>query len=383
MRAFQHHRQYKLHTPYLSNAISQNNSISNATEINNSQFCSSVKTDLKQNKDINNIKNKHNQTHQRVTLQRNSTGYHNNNYKLQNETEVRYKSDKNVKQKRHNIKCNDIYTNVTQTDSYNTIVTPTILKTKIGDNYESSNNNNESSNNDNELLNNNNESLNNDNELLNNDNINKTDAITDDIQLQHHNELVQLAKQLSLERVWYILFGYTWDNVTTISEPIKTIADFWTYFNAYGNLQDLPEKCDLYLFRDNIKPQWENDENKFGGKWIINLEQLYQHDDDSSIRNDNKLYIINEVWLRVVLGLIGEQYYLGCELINGVSLNVRHNGMRCSIWTTNIDPKEQQQLGTSIRTIAEIQNNVEIEFKSHRDAMQNKSCFASTVLLSA
>jgi len=59
--------------------------------------------------------------------------------------------------------------------------------------------------------------------------------------------------------------------------------------------------ADYYLFRDGIKPEWEDPKNAHGGKWDIEL--------DRKKRDANRCdYEINKLWEDVMMLAIGEQF---------------------------------------------------------------------------
>jgi translation initiation factor 4E len=36
---------------------------------------------------------------------------------------------------------------------------------------------------------------------------------------------------------------------------------------------DLPNTSDYHIFKDGIKPMWEDDANRWGGKWLVRLKK--------------------------------------------------------------------------------------------------------------
>ena len=36
---------------------------------------------------------------------------------------------------------------------------------------------------------------------------------------------------------------------------------------------DLPNTSDYHLFKEGIKPMWEDDANRWGGKWLVRLKK--------------------------------------------------------------------------------------------------------------
>ena len=46
--------------------------------------------------------------------------------------------------------------------------------------------------------------------------------------------------------------------------------------SLFNNLQppsSLQNKCDYYLFKDDIRPEWEDKNNAKGGRWVIEFER--------------------------------------------------------------------------------------------------------------
>lgn len=57
------------------------------------------------------------------------------------------------------------------------------------------------------------------------------------------------------------------------------------------NIEYLSDHFDCYVFKEGIKPMWEDLDNKDGGRWIIqiNREHSWKH-----------LVNLEEIWLKVV-----------------------------------------------------------------------------------
>jgi translation initiation factor 4E len=70
--------------------------------------------------------------------------------------------------------------------------------------------------------------------------------------------------------------------------------------------QDLNGHADIHLFKDGIRPLWEDDANKNGGKWIVRL----------------KKGLANRCWENLILAILGEQFMVG-EEICGAVISVR------------------------------------------------------------
>lgn len=67
-----------------------------------------------------------------------------------------------------------------------------------------------------------------------------------------------------------------------------TVEDFWSLYNHIKVASELKPGCDYSLFKKGIRPMWEDEGNKRGGRWIINLSKQQR-------RNE-----LDAIWLDVV-----------------------------------------------------------------------------------
>jgi len=87
---------------------------------------------------------------------------------------------------------------------------------------------------------------------------------------------------------------------------------------------ELALKSDYHLFKAGVKPEWEDPQNKHGGKWAFQFK-------------DKKVVNIDNLWLHVMLAAIGET--LEDEEdgeVMGVVVNVRKGFYRIGLWTKSI-----------------------------------------------
>lgn len=109
-----------------------------------------------------------------------------------------------------------------------------------------------------------------------------------------------------------------------------SVEEFWGLYNNIVAPSQLPQKANYYLFKEGIIPAWEDEANKNGGKWSIQLPK------------DKNRSNIDKMWLYTMLAAIGET----CDpllaeadqdqpssLITGVIVSTRPQFYRLSIWT--------------------------------------------------
>lgn len=112
-----------------------------------------------------------------------------------------------------------------------------------------------------------------------------------------------------------------------------SVEEFWGLYNNVVPPSELPQKANYYLFKEGIKPAWEDPANANGGKWSIQLPR------------DKSRASIDRLWLYTMLSAIGETLdvsnttYTATEdqLITGVIMSARANFYRIAIWTRKSD----------------------------------------------
>ena len=63
------------------------------------------------------------------------------------------------------------------------------------------------------------------------------------------------------------------DNTYTLGTTL-TVEDFWSlYVHLRRPVDERPTVCDYHVFREGIRPMWEDEANVNGGKWIVRLKK--------------------------------------------------------------------------------------------------------------
>ena len=133
---------------------------------------------------------------------------------------------------------------------------------------------------------------------------------------------------------------------------------------------DLAVKSDYHLFKRGIRPEWEDPQNKHGGKWSYTFK-------------DKKSVNIDELWLHTQLAAIGETLEDEADNeIMGVVVNVRKSFYRIGLWTrtTGKGPGQDvlMKIGTKFKQVLQIPNQDQVEFSGHSDAAHAGSTRAKT-----
>lgn len=148
----------------------------------------------------------------------------------------------------------------------------------------------------------------------------------EDQQLEHNWQLYRLKLETHRKNVKIVM-------TPKMFGEFSTICGMWSWMKEY-----MPSKLDIgddiYQFKNGIKPIWEDNNNKNGGRWSF------------VIKNHN---YFDEIWLRIHLGISGETLDPNNQ-INGILLSLRKGYIKISIWTRDkYNKKDLLEIGTSIK----------------------------------
>ncbi|KAH9486875.1 Eukaryotic translation initiation factor 4E-1 [Psilocybe cubensis] len=125
-----------------------------------------------------------------------------------------------------------------------------------------------------------------------------------------------------------------------------SVEEFWGLYNNIIPPSQLPQKANYYLFKDGIIPAWEDEANKNGGKWSIQLPK------------DKNRGQVDKMWLYTMLAAIGETFdpspapadgSSSASLITGVIVSTRPQFYRLSIWTRLAPSASDDEANTILR----------------------------------
>ena len=135
---------------------------------------------------------------------------------------------------------------------------------------------------------------------------------------------------------------------------VKKIADFDTIEEFWGIFQHLrkPDSCrpgiEYFMFKEPIKPMWEDENNKNGGRFSIKLKHGYT----------------TIIWEEMIFALIGG--ILPKEMkdeINGIVVTSRKEFNTLQIWFKTYEEKIIKDLEQCIRDLLVIPSEVNLDTK--------------------
>ncbi|KAF7147784.1 hypothetical protein RHSIM_Rhsim03G0001600 [Rhododendron simsii] len=153
------------------------------------------------------------------------------------------------------------------------------------------------------------------------------------------------------------------DNIKKIVD-FSTVEAFWVCYCHLARPSSLPNPTDLHLFKEGIRPLWEDSANCNGGKWIIRFKKA----------------ISGRFWEDLVLALVGDQLDYG-DNVCGVVLSIRFNEDILSVWNRNApDHQAVMALRDAIKRHLKLPHSYVMEYKPHDASLRDNSSYRNTWL---
>ncbi|KAI2608651.1 translation initiation factor eIF4e [Hypoxylon fragiforme] len=151
--------------------------------------------------------------------------------------------------------------------------------------------------------------------------------------------------------------GYIeYDKTLHAMMSVHTAEEFWLAYSHLKRPSSLPTVSDYHLFKKGIRPIWEDDENKLGGKWVLRL----------------KKGIADRYYEDLLMACIGDQFGDEADEVCGVVLSMRNGEDVLSIWTRSTGQKVLK-IRETMRRVLNCPPETRIDFKSHDTSMQQRS----------
>jgi translation initiation factor 4E len=137
-----------------------------------------------------------------------------------------------------------------------------------------------------------------------------------------------------------------------------TVEDFWGIFQHLRKPDSCKPGIEFMMFKEPIKPMWEDENNKNGGKISIKLRKDYT----------------TIIWEEMIFALIGG--ILPKEMkdeINGIVVTSRKEFNTLQIWFKTFEEKINADLEQCIRDLLVIPDEVNLEIKQFNKKNEKKS----------
>lgn len=141
-----------------------------------------------------------------------------------------------------------------------------------------------------------------------------------------------------------------------------TVEQFWANYCHLVRPSELPIHSDYHLFKDGVRPMWEDEANHRGGKWMIRLRKG----------------MISRFWENVLLAIIGEQFMVGEEICGAVA-SIRFQEDILAVWNrTACDQATTARIRDTLRRVLNLPPNTIMEYKTHSDSLKDNSSYRNT-----
>ncbi|XP_049296606.1 eukaryotic translation initiation factor 4E isoform X3 [Anopheles funestus] len=161
--------------------------------------------------------------------------------------------------------------------------------------------------------------------------------------------------------LWYLEMdrSKTWTESLKEVASFSTVEDFWSLYNHIRGPSEIKVGGDYMLFKLDIRPMWEHESNKHGGRWTLSHNKRFS----------------DKYWLDTVLCLIGETFEYSDDIC-GAIINVRQKIDKISIWTANYQNREAvMNIGQTFKERLGLREN--INYQVHLDTMAKASSSAT------
>ncbi|KAG5305259.1 eukaryotic translation initiation factor 4E [Histoplasma capsulatum G186AR] len=147
-----------------------------------------------------------------------------------------------------------------------------------------------------------------------------------------------------------------YEKSTIALASISSVESFWAVYSHLKRPSQLPAVSDYHIFKKGIRPVWEDEANKRGGKWIVRL----------------KKGVADRYWEDLLLAMVGDQFAEASDEVCGAVLSVRSGEDVLSVWT-RIDGGRNIKIRETIKRLLSFPPDTNIAWKSHDDSIAQRS----------
>uniref|UniRef100_A0AC35U323 EIF-4F 25 kDa subunit n=1 Tax=Rhabditophanes sp. KR3021 TaxID=114890 RepID=A0AC35U323_9BILA len=190
-----------------------------------------------------------------------------------------------------------------------------------------------------------------------------------DICVETNNQKLTLPKEIcpsngkhklqSRWALWYLKGDRNkeWEDCLKMVSVFDTVEDFWALYHHIQLASGLNWGSDYYLFKEGIKPMWEDANNVKGGRWLVVVDKAKR-----STRLDT-------YWIELMMAIIGEQFDNHGKYICGAVVNIRAKGDKVSLWTRDATKDDVNlRIGQILKEKLEIPDSESIRYEVHKDS---------------
>jgi len=160
---------------------------------------------------------------------------------------------------------------------------------------------------------------------------------------------------------WYLKNDNTsevnWKQNQVAVVTVKCKEDFWYIHDYLKGASMLEVGCDYSVFRQGISPDWEHEDNREGGRWILSV-------DKESLDN---------LWQRLIAVMVEEDMML----VTGVVVSRRKYGDKMAVWMRDAKEEEVMMVGRIVKDKLKVKAGM-LVFRMHK---KNKGALGRAITL--
>jgi translation initiation factor 4E len=155
------------------------------------------------------------------------------------------------------------------------------------------------------------------------------------------------------------------DDFKQYIKPICTLRSLQNLSYILHHLQPVSEMqtiTDINVFKQGIKPMWEDENNIAGGKWIVKL----------------KKEVGQRLWERCVVHMVTGSFKT--IDVNGIVASIRAKQFILSVWSKIVPkPTEFCDIIREIKAALGVESDLVVEFKDNDESLKDNSSFRNTL----
>ncbi|KAJ1302163.1 hypothetical protein OPQ81_000991 [Rhizoctonia solani] len=136
----------------------------------------------------------------------------------------------------------------------------------------------------------------------------------------------------------------------------RTVEDFCRLFNWVKPPSKLERSSNYHMFKEDIKPMWEDPANANGGKWVITMR--------------NNPALLDRCWSWLAMGLVGQELDDREDMICGAVVSLRSRIDRIQLWIRQKDDVERvNAIGKKLVKLLDLDREpgIQLEFQFNSD----------------
>ncbi|CZT21264.1 related to mRNA cap-binding protein related to eIF-4E [Ramularia collo-cygni] len=171
----------------------------------------------------------------------------------------------------------------------------------------------------------------------------------------------EIVGEYPLKNAWIIYYRPTTNKNSDYEKSIKplcrvqSVQAFWTVYSHLKRPSDLPTVSDYHIFKEGIRPVWEDEENRRGGKWIMRL----------------KKGVADRYWEELLMAIIGDQFGEAGEEVCGAVVSMRLGEDVFSVWTKN-NGGRNVKIRETIKRVLSLPADTSLQWRSHDESITQR-----------